>query len=550
MTFSRRLRWTLVMAAVLPTALITLIVVIAASQQIKRIEHRDAVAACARFTDLFEDTVSRIYRGLAYIGDTQEFQVMEWSVGAGRTPDPRYSLPLLSLDFVEYIDAEGRVRLSADRPAMVGQQVEVTGDHPGAHRLVYENDLRGPHAAVAVVLPTESGFLRGGIFLDAVFENLASAVTRSTFVFVDTRAQAKPYATADLPGEVGLPYRAEGRLQAVLAFDSAGEFYPVAHFLPSEQQSLFANFFTAVAAVTFFSLLVVIPVGLYFSSRTRRDLKMLTDGAIRVAEGEFTRPVTIAGEGEFADLADSFNHMMRQLTDYRERLIVSQRIAAWQSIGRQVAHEVKNPLTPISVAVDDLRRSFRERQPDFDTILDGCTATVKQEIARLKKLLAQFSSFAEMPPPEPADLSADDFIQDISVLFNEDISAGRLRFENTLGESVIHFDPDQIRQVIINIVKNGLEAGAASCVLRLLRAEGRLTITVEDDGPGFPPDMIAKGIMPYFSTKDHGRGLGLVICQRIVFDHDGTMNLENKPEGGARVTITLPQRHGQDTDRR
>ncbi len=543
MTFSGRLRLALVLAALLPTVLITLIVVIGISGQVKRMQNRDAEAACRRFGELQAYTVERIRENLSFIAADRDFQLAEWNLHSGKRPDPNYSLPLQSLDFVEYAEPDETIQLSATRPGMIGRPIEpaVGGLDASGPAMVYENDSRGSHPSFVVVQPTENGYLRGGVFLDGEFNALATAVTRADILFIDTRDKHE-VAGIHTVMTPGIPYRSDGDLYAVLALDSTGEFYPLAKFAPYHTQSLFANFLTGVAAVTLFSLIAVIPAGLYFSSRTRRALESLTGGAGRVASGDFSEPVPDIGAGEFGRLADSFNDMMKQLETYRERLIVSQKIAAWQAIGRRMAHEVKNPLTPITIAVDDLRLSYHEQRPDFEKVVDECTTTIKRQINHLKKLLDEFSMFAKMPPPEMSVVTAAEFFQPLTVLYKDDISAGRIIIDAAItGDIRLRIDPDQMRQVIINLVKNSLEAGANACTITMTTTGDRIDLTIEDDGPGFPSRLLEEGIMPYFTTKERGSGLGLTICQRIVFDHEGTMNLENKTEGGGRVGITLPR---------
>ncbi len=545
MTFTGRLRLALIGAALLPTILITLIVVAGISEQLKRIENREAQGACRRFTELLEHTVTRVRINLDYIAASRDFQLVTWNIHSGKRPDPTYTLPPLSLDFVEYSDGDGTILLSAARPAMVGRTIEPGKLRSGGegHELTYESDSRGTHPSVTVTLPTENGFLRGGIFLDEIFDDLAAAVTRSSIRYIDLRE-------AEAISPPGVPYRSGGTLYAVLAYDSAGAFYPLASFEPAEAQSIFSNFLTAVAAVTLFSLMVVIPAGLYFSSRTRRALNGLTSGAGRVASGDFSRPVPGAVESEFSELADSFNYMMRQLDTYRERLLVSQKIAAWQTIGRRIAHEIKNPLTPITIAVDDLRLSYHENKADFEKILNECTDAIKQQVHHLKKLIEEFSEFAKMPPPEFTTVSSAELLQPLTVLFKEELDSGQVRIEDNAGDAELRLDPDQMEQVIINLVKNSLEAGCRACAIRLTVTDDRIELHIEDDGPGFPKRLLDEGMTPYFSTKEGGSGLGLVICQRIVFDHNGVMSLENKPEGGARVIISVPQTDVQNSDYR
>jgi len=549
MTFSARLRLALALAALLPTALITIIVVVGITEQIKRIENRDAEAACRRFSELLDNASSRIGKNLHAIIDDRNFQLVGWKLAAGGRPDRSYFLPLMTLDFVEYMGLDGAVCLSATRPALIGQKTASSAPVPpekSAIQMTYENDLHGSHPSLAMTIPTENGSIRGGLFLDGMFGDLASAVTRSTITFTDNRASS---GRAGPPREIGTPYRSDGRLCAVPAFDSMWEFFPTVQFEPYSLQSLFANFLTAVAAVILFSLLVVIPAGLYFSSRTRREFDTLTQGAMRVASGDFSQPITSAGEDEFAELADSFNHMMKQLTEYRQRLITSQKIAAWQTIGRRIAHEVKNPLTPIAVAADDLRHSYREGRADFEQVLAECTDTIKGEVHRLKKLIEEFSEFARMPAPEITAVSASEFVQALSVLFRDDLATGRLKIVNDLGQAIMRIDPEQMRQVVINLVKNSLEAGCGRCRVCLSPEKDAMALAIEDDGPGFPKRLLDEGITPYFSTKEGGSGLGLIICQRIVYDHGGTLTLENIMNGGARVRISVPMHDAENPHR-
>ena len=542
MTFSSRLRLVLLLSATLPILAVTVIVVVGTSQQVKRMEHRDAEEACARFSEILASTADRVERGIAYVASSRSFQVQEMKVTAGKRLDPDYSLPLLSLDFLEYIDQQGTVQLSAGRPALVGRPMEsgeVISDTGANFLYSYENDLTGSHPSLVMRHPTEYGYLYGGVYLDGSFLSLSEAVTRSKISFVRKELDTES-ASAFRPGS-GRPYRADSRLYAILFDDDKAPFHIRTVFSSGSWDAVFTNFLTAVGAITIVALVLAILAGLYFSHQTRREINGLADGAMRVAGGDFSQPVAAGGEGEFSDLADSFNRMMRQLVDYRNRLIMSEKISAWQAIARKVAHEVKNPLTPISIAADDLRRSFSENQPGFASILGECTTTIKNEVNRLTRLIDRFSSFAQMPPPDIRPVGTEELLEDIRILYKPDLSSGRLIIENSIPQATIGVDAQQIRQVLINLVKNSLETDARIC--RLIAASGDgggIRLVIEDDGPGFPQKIIAEGITPYFSTKEKGSGLGLLIAQRIIHDHGGVLQLENRTEGGARVIITLP----------
>ncbi len=247
-------------------------------------------------------------------------------------------------------------------------------------------------------------------------------------------------------------------------------------------------------------------------------------------------------EGEFSQLADSFSDMMVRLREVQKRLATTEKIAAWQTVGRKIAHEVKNPLTPISISVDDLRRSYTEGLPNFDKTLVETTDTIKSELDRLIKLLDQFVGFARMKTPEITSVDSTMFIESIAALFKHEIEAKKLRIVNASGRNSFTFDPEAIKQVLINLVKNGFESDDfAAVAIGISDIGGQLEILVEDTGPGFPPDKLRNSFEPYVTTKKDGSGLGLVICHRIVHDHGGTMELYNRPEEGGGVRIHLPQ---------
>jgi two-component system, NtrC family, nitrogen regulation sensor histidine kinase NtrY len=157
-------------------------------------------------------------------------------------------------------------------------------------------------------------------------------------------------------------------------------------------------------------------------------------------------------------------------------------------------------------------------------------------------LIDQFSSFARMPAPEIVAVEVKPLVDELAALFVDDISKGKLKIENRLAQNRIHCDPDQIRQAVINLIKNSFEGPCGHCALMLAQEADVITITIADDGPGFPKKILEEGIVPYYTTKKEGGGMGLLICQRIAFDHGGQMTMRNIPEGGAEVTITLPHK--------
>lgn len=261
----------------------------------------------------------------------------------------------------------------------------------------------------------------------------------------------------------------------------------------------------------------------------------------RVAAGDFSKPVMAYQEGEFSQLADALTDMMTKLKKVRRELITAEQIAAWQVVGRKVAHEIKNPLTPIEISIDDLRRSYQEKLPDFDTILNETTRTIKSEINRVTMLLDEFVSFARMTAPKPRSVDPSELCLNLESLYRSEIDAERLTINNEFHGGVVTLDPDAISQVLINLVKNGLESSEDAVVTVTVRGAGAgVEFLVADTGCGFTPEKLANSFEPYVSAKPGGSGLGLVICHRIVHDHGGSITIYNQTDGGAAVRVTLP----------
>ena len=308
---------------------------------------------------------------------------------------------------------------------------------------------------------------------------------------------------------------------------------------------MFTSLLRVTGVVALASILLALMVGMFITSQAKREIDNLVEATSRVARGDFSTPVMAYQEGEFSQLADSFSDMMTRLKAVQQQLVATEKIAAWQIMGRKLAHEIKNPLTPISISIDDLRRSHQEHLPDFDRLLLETTATIKSEVNRLTGLLDQFALFARMTPPVIAPVAASAFVDKVKALYRREIDRERVAVTNRSRKKHFEIDADQVQQVLVNLIKNGLEAAPGSAVsVLIIDTDDGISISVEDTGPGFPDDMLKAGVQPYVSRKAGGSGLGLVICQRIVYDHGGTMELHNREKGGAAVRVTLPFTHG------
>lgn len=219
-----------------------------------------------------------------------------------------------------------------------------------------------------------------------------------------------------------------------------------------------------------------------------------------------------------------------------------QKLAAWSEVARRVAHEIKNPLTPIRLSAERIARRFRAGSPDLPQAIERGTKVIVEEVDFLKSLVAEFSRFARLPQmhPEPTDLP--ELARSAVRLFEGARDSVSVRLESELSRQTALLDPDQIKRALINLIDNALEAcgPAGEITVRLSDRERGVTIAVEDTGRGVPARDREKLFLPDFTTKGRGTGLGLAIVHRIVADHNGTIRVEDNRPRGARFVIELP----------
>jgi two-component system nitrogen regulation sensor histidine kinase NtrY len=290
------------------------------------------------------------------------------------------------------------------------------------------------------------------------------------------------------------------------------------------------------------ALAIAIVLGLAWSRQITRPVKQIAQYSEQLARGDWDEPLELRSVRELETLVAALDRMRRDLRSYRERLVVSERQAAWSQMARKVAHEVKNPLTPIAVSVADLKRSYDAGRPDFPAILDQAVRTIGEEVETLKRLLQEFSEFGRFPPPRIENSRWAGIAADIEVLYGKEISAGRLTVSQDGRSLVFPADAGQIRQALVNLIRNGLDAAGDQGHVRVSASteDSTAVLTVSDDGPGLTPDQKERLFTPGFTTKEHGSGLGLTIVERIVLEHGGTIDVRPSPTRGTDVTIRLP----------
>jgi two-component system nitrogen regulation sensor histidine kinase NtrY len=272
-----------------------------------------------------------------------------------------------------------------------------------------------------------------------------------------------------------------------------------------------------------------------------------------VGAGDLTAHVPVSEQDEVGDLTRAFNAMVRDMRESRERIAYLSRIGAWQEFARRLAHEIKNPLTPIQLAVQELHRSYRGDDKRFARTLEDARAIVEEEIATLRRLVSEFSEFARLPEAHlsPADLGV--FVREaVEAPFRGDESEDEGPPVEVVGEIEQTPLPAQIDAMLLkrcldNLIRNASQAirgtGRPGHVwVAARRDDDDVLIEVRDDGPGVPEDARTRIFDPYYTTKSEGTGLGLAIVKKIVLEHGGEITCSAAPEGGACFRISLPPR--------
>jgi signal transduction histidine kinase len=276
--------------------------------------------------------------------------------------------------------------------------------------------------------------------------------------------------------------------------------------------------------------------------RISGPIRDLTAATRRIAQGDLQARVAPLSRDELRDLVESFNQMAGDLDSQRRDLERSNRLAAWAEMARQVAHEVKNPLTPIQLSAEHLRRVFRDRGADFERTLERCTDTILKQVATLRGIVTEFSAFARPPATalEPQEMGRllEDVLAPYLAALPPDVT---LRLEPAPGSVVVRGDRRLIERAVVNLVENALQAVGerGEIAVRLARRDGRVEVEVEDSGPGLDPEIRERIFEPFFSTKIGGSGLGLALVKKIAEDHGGGASLTSGA-GSTRALLWLP----------
>lgn len=364
------------------------------------------------------------------------------------------------------------------------------------------------------------------------------------------------------------------RLRAVFAterarldeLESMGQFVDTYRKIEKRRLQDERTYIEAFSMLLVLTVLIAGTVGFWLARGPTVRLAALGNALHRVALGDLSVRVAESGKDEIADLARALNRMVAEVESSRARIEYLQRIGAWQEMARRLAHEIKNPLTPIQLAVQEVHRRCPEDNPVYKRLVDETLHIVEDEVETLRHLVSEFSSFARMPQAQLQlnDLGeflrqqqgrlalseADDGTFEDGVDADESVvgSSVEVIVETPMTPSYAFFDSHMLKRAILNLVRNATQAilGAGrergNVTVRLSEADTRSwSLDVEDDGPGIPEDLRAVVFDPYVTTKKTGTGLGLAIVKKVIVEHGGTITVTAAASGGAKMHILIPK---------
>jgi two-component system, NtrC family, nitrogen regulation sensor histidine kinase NtrY len=507
-------------------------------------------ASTAAARAALDRTSEDVRRAVEELSQSVALEEVAREVHAGGSPQLAASAERLmrsrGLTVLALFDQAGVTLSSGHLPARIGDPDEVLfsvtrlGRSPPVPILVEIRDEAGLRRAPALVTARamDYGSLRmnvvGGVLLDGA---VAAHLAELTGARVTLVAGSEAVATA---GEVPPPVvRASIDLAPVGRVDLE---YSRAGLLEAER-GIIRAFATLVAVGIALALLL----GIVVARRITRPVEALTRAARDVASGQLDLTVRERASGELGELVSAFNRMTADLRTTTRQLVASERVAAWQEVARRLAHELKNPLTPIQMSLETLLAAKKGNSPQFSGLFEESAGAILEEVERLRRIVDEFSRFARLPKPQLRMVDLAELASQVLALHATPRQGVEIRSELQPG-ICSQVDRDQIAQVLINLLKNAEEAVPNGGVvqIRVGRRGDDALLEVEDNGPGIPPEDRPRVFEPYFTTKPGGTGLGLAIAARIAQEHGGRLEIDGEYGRGAIFRLVLPVRKAAD----
>jgi two-component system nitrogen regulation sensor histidine kinase NtrY len=475
----------------------------------------------------------------------------------------------LSLDFLDILTPDGEIVSSSHWPARFGYKndwVSVPADAQESGAFLTRIPLpEGSTVALVAVRKTTAGeasaYVAGGRRLDSAFLDALGLAPgmRVVLALGDDRPErlgplVEQVSRTARPSNATIQWTSDpSSTEAVYALPLARGPNVLGVLLVGnslrEQVRLERSILWTGVTVAGSGILLGVLLGWWVTERVTRPVERLADGARAVASGNWSVRVEAATNDEIGDLARAFNQMTEQLIAQQGRAIQAERVAAWRELARRLAHELKNPLFPLQITIENLQRARESDPAQFEEVFRESTATLLAELAQLKTIIGRFSDFARMPAPVLESVNVNEVASGVVKLFAGHFDrngSGRidLKTEFDPALSSVPADPEQLGRALRNLVLNAMDAMPEGGTLRMCTrgSEDGVRIEVSDSGQGLTAEECERLFTPYYTTKQHGTGLGLAIVQSVVSDHRGRIAVTSEPGRGATFIIDLPLR--------
>jgi nitrogen fixation/metabolism regulation signal transduction histidine kinase len=324
--------------------------------------------------------------------------------------------------------------------------------------------------------------------------------------------------------------------QSASQIQEVNQIYKTLSFARTDIRRSFLFTFLTIYGI---GIVISLMVSYRISKKITQPIEQLTAATYEIGKGNLNYRINISGHDEFALLASSFNRMVKELSENQKKIIELEKMATWQQLARRLAHEIKNPLTPIQLMAQQMRDSYRGDDLSFQQTLSKCHEIIDEEVESLKKLVREFSDFARLPEFQIELQSLNPLIDTIKELYQQN----NLKAELPEHEIIFKFDHEYLKRSLINLVENAIASSRdeSPILLKVDDKDNHIEIIVADQGEGIAPEHREKIFEPYFSTKRSGVGLGLPIVKKIIEEHQGEINVASIKGKGTTVKITLPK---------
>lgn len=288
------------------------------------------------------------------------------------------------------------------------------------------------------------------------------------------------------------------------------------------------------------TILLSLLLGFIYQRSLSRPVAEMAKAARKIASGQSSGRTIYVREDEIGDIVAGLNQIADDLHETQDKLRQSEQVAAWQMFARQTAHEIRNYLMPLVTTTSQIQRWIENDEVDTAK-LKRAVESLQYEAGRMRQLIGSFSEFAKLPAPELKSTRIDQILERVKATFGDRVSRTELILNSDGETPTIQCDPDLIHQVLVNLIRNAYEAEASVVELKVSANSKQVRFEVADDGHGIPDEKADRLFTPLFTTREQGSGLGLAICRRVILDHGGDLTFRNNPAGGAVFTFYLPK---------